>query len=76
MRPELHNTLPHMELTATPNGYRARFIDWLTPATPPQSVAAEDIAAFLFNFGGAVWSEDPTVIGLIEELGCTRFERM
>jgi hypothetical protein len=35
-----------------------------------------DIAEFLFNFGGAVWSEDPTVIGLIEATGCSRFDRM
>ncbi|HEX9441836.1 MAG TPA: hypothetical protein VF909_19265 [Roseiflexaceae bacterium] len=75
MRPELHNTLPHMELTATPDGYRAHFIDWLTPATPPQNVAAADIAAFLCAFGGAVWSEDPTVLGLIAATGCTRFNR-
>ena len=25
MRPELHNTLPHMEITATSDGYRALF---------------------------------------------------
>jgi hypothetical protein len=76
MNPELHNTLPHMEITATPHGYRALYVDWLTPGTQPQIVAAEDIAEFLFNFGGAVWSEDPTVIDLIEAMGCTRFERM
>jgi hypothetical protein len=76
MSPELHNTLPHMEITATPDGYSALFIDWFTPGKQPRIVAAEDIAEFLFNFGGAVWSEDPTVIGLIGEMGCTRFERM
>ncbi len=76
MRPELHNTLPHMEITATADGYHALFVDWLTPDTQPRIVVAEDIDVFLFNFGGAVWLEDSTVISLIEEMGCTRFERM
>jgi len=49
--------------------------DWLTPDTHPRIVAAADIVEFLFNFGGAVWSEDPTVIRLIEATGCSRFYR-
>ena len=76
MSRELHNTLPHMEINATTDGYCAVFVDWLTPDTQPWIVAAEDIAEFLFNFGGAVWSEDPTVIDLLEARGCTRFERL
>jgi hypothetical protein len=76
MSRELHNTLPHMEITATSDGYCAVFVEWLTPDTQPRIVAAEDIAEFLFNFGGAVWSDNTTVIDLIEATGCTRFERL
>jgi hypothetical protein len=74
MNLQLHNTLPHMEITASAHGYRALFVDWLTPDNQVRIEAAEDIAEFLFNFGGAVWSEDATVIGLIEAMDCTRFE--